>query len=288
MRNPRFLTTTLVSLLLSAAGSLPLAAQLPSLGNPPWLGYFAVVAGKHCNFSVSSQGKITLLPVDDKGQPVAKTLAIPVEITVEEILPDGKSTVKQIKPESLTSGQPATDKLEKTVIRGKVTGDAPFEITIEHLRGLISLGGRLLEPGTHAQNTLRFSIRLKFPSAYAKNQKGGNKDEKDEKKDARAFEKKISNDCIDLKWTDGKRKKQTFDKSVDASSKDLNGPGIAAAAIEIAAYKGNKFLITASENSSLVLSNAKSAPLHEGFAIHWRPDSAKDPAGKARISIEVK
>ena len=55
-----------------------------------------------------------------------------------------------------------------------------------------------------------------------------------------------------------------------------------------AVYKGKKFLISASPNSTLTLANAKAAPLHEGFTIQWLADTTKDPEGKARISFEVK
>ena len=62
---------------------------------------------------------------------------------------------------------------------------------------------------------------------------------------------------------------------VEAASKELNGPGIAAAEIEIAAYKGKKFLFIASENSAMTLWNSKVEPLHEGFTINWHAGCRK-------------
>ncbi len=258
----------------------PVAARLPTLEKQPWMGYYAVFSNRHFRFGMSAHGKLILVPLDEQGEPVPKTLVVPVEITVEEILPTGKTIVKQLKPETLQAAQPATDKLARVVIRGKVTGDASFELTLEQNRGLISLGGRLLDPGS-LSNPLRFSIRLKFPAAYSKNKTF-------DKKESKAFENKIAGDHLDLKWTDGKRKKQSFDNAVDATAKELNGPGIATAEIEISAYQGKKFLLGNSGNSRMTLSNNKSAPLHEGFAIHWWPDPAKDPEGAARLSLEVR
>jgi len=281
MNSPRWLAGVAVFLLSAAAGLVPAAAQLPSLDNPPWIGYFAVFANKHFRLGLTTQGKITLTPIGDKGEAVAKTLAIPIEITVEETRPDGQSTIKQLKPESLESAQHATEQLEQTVIRGKVTGGASFEVSIGQNRGVISLGGRLLDRGNLRKYPLRFSIRVKFPAAYPS-------ERQDDKKQARAFQKKLGDDHVDLTWTDGKRKKQAFDQAVDASSKALNGPGITTAEVEISAYKGNKFLFTASPNSSLTLTNDKTAPLHKGFAIRWLPDAAKDPEGKARLSFQVR
>ena len=91
-----------------------------------------------------------------------------------------------------------------------------------------------------------------------------------------------------MKWTDGKRQKLTFEKVLDAGSKEINGPGIAAAEIKIAAYGKRKFFVTAAPNSAMKLSNAKPASLSEGFSIQWSPDHDKDKDGKARLALEVK
>lgn len=259
----------------------PLSAQLPSLDDQPWLGFFAGYENKRFKIGLSSVGKVVLTPMNEKGDPVSQQLKIAVDVGVEEILPNGKTTLRQIKPETLESAETATDKLEKTTIRGKVTGDAAFEMHLSQERGVISIGGRVTDPGTLTRNPTRFVVRVRFPSAYY-NQKTG------DKKAEKEFQKKIEDDRIDLKWTDGKKVKQTFEKEVDASAKELNGPGIAAAQVEISAYRGHKFLLIASENSSMTLWNAKPGPLHTGFSVNWTADTEKDKEGKARLSIDVK
>lgn len=281
MKIPRGSLTVIAALLLVATGVQPAGARLPALEVQPWLAYYAVFANKHFQFGITSQGKIILTPSGTKNDPVRPSLAIPMEITVAEIRPDGSASVRKLQPESLESTQPATAKLEKTVIRGTVTGGASFELILEQNRGVISLGGRLLDPGSRTKNPLRFSLRVKFPSAYPF-------DRQDDKKEEREFRKKTGDDHLDLTWTDGQRKKQPFDRKLDATAKDLNGPGIAAAEVDISAYKGKRFLFTATPNSSMTLSNNKAAPLHEGFTLHWLPDPAKDPDGKSRLLIEVR
>jgi len=315
MNIQRSMAGILAPLVLAAAGMQPVRAELPSLDKEPWLGYYAVLANKRFQFTFAANGKIALVPIGDKGDPVANTLTIPIEILIEEMMPDGKSVSKQIKAETLASAQPATDKLEKVVITGQVTGEAAFEATLEQARGGIAIGGRITDPGTLTKNPLRFGIRAKFPNAYPKANVAELKDdakeltkeekraerkakrdaEKDGKSDAKKDAKKnadelakIKEDRIDLKWTDGTRKKQTFEKEVEAASKDLNGPGIAGAEIEISAYQGKKFLFIASPDSTMMLSNDKLAPLFQGFSITWVPDAAKDKEGKARLSLEVK
>ena len=281
MKNPRLLAGFIASVIASAAWIPSVSAQLPARNQPPFLGYFAVFTNKRFEFRVTPEGKMVLASLNQKGEPASDRLAQRVDIVVQELMPDGKSVIRQIKPETLESPQPATDKLEKAVIRGKVTGDAAFEVSIEQQRGVITMGGRLVDPGT-LKNPLRFSLRVVFPNAYPEKKPNGRKEEE-------AFEKQLKDDCVEVKWTDGKRKKQSFEKPVDVASKDLNGPGITAMEVVIAPYKDRKFLFTTTGNSTINLSNnGKTAPLYEGFFINWMPDAEKDKDAQARLSLEVK
>ena len=279
MKNRLVLAGFVASVLFAAIE--PASAQLPSLDKAPWLGHFAAFQNKKFQIGITGQGKMTLIPMGDKDAPMTQSLAVPILFGIEEVLPDGKGTLKEIKPETLESTQPANDDFETLVIRGKVTGDASFEVTIEQKRGVISIGGRVVDPGTLKKYPLRFAVRARFPTAYPARKERDKKEEK-------IFQKKLEDDRIDLKWVDGKRMKQTFEEKVIASSKEINGPGIAAAVIEIEAYKGKKFFFIASENSSMTLSNEKEGPLHLGFSVNWSADAAKDTEGKARLSFEVK
>ncbi len=268
--------------LLGLAGVSTVSADLPGLEEKEWLGYFVGFQNKKFQFGITSQGKGTIKVIGKKGEPLAQKLSIPVEFLVEEIRPDGKISVKAIKPETLESAQPATHKPQQIAIRGKVTGEASFEVFVNEDRGVISLGGRLLDPGTLTKNPVRFSIRLKFPDAYPYDSATGDRKEEKELKE------KTKNDRLQLNWTDGTRVKPPTDKAVDAGSKEINGPGIAAMQIEFSSYAEKKFEFTASENSSMMLSSTRSAPLSEGFILTWMADPAKDPEGKARLSFEVK
>lgn len=262
-------------------GLQPLPAQLPSLNEQPWIGHFAGYEGRRFDFGITSHGKMTLLTKDDKDKASSIFIAVQVELVVEEIYPDGRVSARTVREETLTSTDQPTANFEKTVIKGQVTGEAAFELYAEQNRGSISVGGRITDPGTLTKNPIRLALRTRFPTAYRNTPKTGKQDEK-------AFLKRIKDDRIDLKWTDGKRKKQSFDEVVDASSPELNGPGIVSAEIEISAYRDRKFEIEASENSVMTLFNSKPAQLHEGFTIRWLPDPEKDPEGKARLTITVK
>ncbi len=272
----------LVAGLMGLAGISPVSAELPGLSEKAWLGYFIGFKNKKFQFGITAQGKTTIKVIGKKGEPVNQKLTIPVEFLVEEIRPDGKTTVKNVKPETLESAQPATDKPRQIVIHGKVTGDASFEVFVNEDRGVISLGGRLLDPGTLTKNPIRFSIRVKFPDAYPSRKAAA------DKKGERALKETTKDDRLQLTWTDGKRLKQPADTAVDASSKEINGPGIAAMEVGFSSYDEKKFEFTASENSSMRLSGTQAVPLYDGFTLTWMADPAKDPEGKARLSFAVK
>lgn len=270
-------------LLLAACAVLPRAsAQLASLDEKPWLGYFAAYADKRFQIAMEAKGAIVLTPMNEKGTPVSSKIAIHIEAGIEEVAPDGKVVLRRIKPESLASQEPPSDDFEKFTVTGKVTGDAAFELHMAQDRGTITIGGRVTDPGTLTKLPIRFVVRVKFPDIYPYEKVA-------DKQHDKAFLKKIEDDRLELKWTDGKRVKQDFEPMVEAASKELNGPGIAAAQVEVASYKDRRLLLMASPGSSMSLWNAKTAPLHEGFTLSWLPpDPAKDPKGEARLSIEVK
>lgn len=91
-----------------------------------------------------------------------------------------------------------------------------------------------------------------------------------------------------LKWTDGKSKKQALDRPVDAKAEEINGPGIAAAELDVSVFGNRKFKFEATPNSSMAMGNTQKAPLYEGFLIRWSADTAKDPSNKARLNFTFK
>lgn len=255
--------------------------QLASLNEKPWIGYYAAYSGKKFQIGLSSQGKIVLSILNERGGAITHQLEIDIQAGIEETVAEGKAVMRQVKVETLEGKEPATDKLEKVRVKGMVTGDAAFELNIEQNRGIILIGGRMTDAGTLTKNPAAFGIRVRIPSLY-RNEKLG------DKRAEKAFEKKLRDDSLELKWTDGKRVKHTLGQAVVADSKEVNGPGIGAVEFDASAYRGKKLVFTASPNSSMTLWNSREQPLHQGFSINWKADAARDPEGKARLAIEVK
>lgn len=290
----RIHASLLMSCLLATVSTQLVEAELPSLQDQPWLGYYAVHANKNYEFKVAAaDGKLSLITLGE-GAPILGNLLVFINFGIEETQPDGKVVSSPVQGNSFETTDPASDKLSKCILRGKTAGGASVELTIEQSRGIVFIGSRVLEPGTHT-HPLRTTATVVFPNINPPAKPPVNNEALDErdakraaKKQAKDAEDKLKDDGVDLKWSDGNRQKLTFEKVLDAGSKEINGPGIAAAEIKIAAYGKRKFFFTAAPNSAMKLSNAKPASLSEGFSLQWSPDPTKDQDGKARLAIEVK
>ena len=268
--------------LISISGALPVAAELPIMEDKDWLGYFIGVKTNDFRFGVAPDAKTTIKVTNKKGDTLSSKLTINLVFQIKQTQPDGKVVALKALPETIESPDTPTTKPKKTVIRGKVKGDAQFEVTIDEARGGILLGGRLLDPGTLPKDSLRFSIEVRIPNPYEDIKTGP------DKKAIKAFEEKIKDDRVQLTYTDKKRSKLSTTESVDAGSKEINGAGITAAEVEFSPYLGKKFEFTASPNSMLTLSSKQPGPLQDGFIMNWEADATKDPQGAARLSIVIK
>lgn len=267
--------------LIGLTGVLPLSAQLPSLGDGDNLGYFVVARSKSSSFGITSDGKTSIKVLDIKGTAVNNQLTIGINFNVTETTPDGKKVTRKLNPESLQTKNVATERPKNIVFQGKVTGDIEFEATVSEERGMILLGGRLLN-ATALKNPTQFSIEVDIPSTVPKAKADANK------RDAKELEDKIKGDKVQITWTDGKKAKIPANKPVDGASKEVSGPGITAAALDFSEFRDREIQLTASPNSSMALSNKPNQPLAEGFSLIWTADTAKDPDGKARLAISIR
>lgn len=263
-------------------GIWPIHAELPTMNDKKWIGYFIGSENKDFRFQIDSKGKTRILVFSEKETLLKKSLSVSIEFHIDEIMPDGKFTPRSIIVKSLESDQMATFKPKDIVISGKVIGDATFQIFITENNGSISLGGRILEAGTLIKNPLRFSIKVKFPSAYSPNKAVAEKDKLEQ------FKKAISQDRLQLILNDGKMIRRNTSHVVDASSKEISGSGISSAKLEYHAYEGKKFWLVASPNSLMMLTSIPNKPLYAGLVFTWTANLAQDPEEKSRLTIDIK
>lgn len=282
MKSNRSVARLLTASFISLAGLSPVQAQLPSLNEKKWLGYFVGVETKKAEFGIASDGKSAIKPFNKKGTLVGAKNFIDINFVIEETKPDGKIVAKPLVPESLASENLASNKPKDMKFTGKVAGDATFEVHVSEERGAMVLGGRVTDKGT-LTNPLRLAIRVKFPNAYLTE-----KFDEANKQKMKAFENKTENDLLQLIFSDGKRLKIPSSKPPEEALKTANEKGISAAQFECEGYPNLKFSLAAQPNSALKIIYDETKPLNDGFTLSWSADPEKDPEGKSRFNIELK
>jgi len=269
-------------------GVQPASAELPMM-EKPWLGFFAVAEERAFNFLFEAQqGGISIMVRNKEGGQI-EMYPITLQFLAQETLPDGSVRDLLMKPDTLESADPATDKLKKTVFRSKLTdqatGQPTLEVTLEIASGTILANARITDKGAFDKNPLRPVIRAAFRPFYVDE---NSQKEKWDEKQIKEFEKRIGRDSVTLKRLDGKRVKLGCADKTDPNSKEVNGTGSSSAEVEIGAYQNRKIEFLAAPNSSLTLGYSAPLSLHNGFYLQWSADPAKDPEGKAKLAIRIK
>jgi len=258
------------SILLAAAAH----AELPTLTEKPWLGYFLGIKEKGFQFGIETKGVAALEPLKRDGEPVNIHNPIKISFDVLETMPDGKVVSKKIQPESLVSTSPAVENPKQAVIiTGKATGDAEFSVAITPDRGAVSITGKITDKGT-LTNPLSFAVRAAF-NPY--NGGGGATEEKKE-----AFDKKIKRDEVKVVLVSGKKEKLEFaeEKNPALHFKD----GMSSVEIESAAYGGVGFEFTATDKSRIAFEDKGDKALWDSFTLVWTVNEGADP-GTQKLTI---
>ena len=280
MKTHRSLTGAAVVLVLFGQWLAPSAhAELPELESKEWMGAFAGYADSKIRISVSTTGEIVIKPVY-KGKEARAYVRMPVTWGLEMTMPNGRKVIQEVIPESVTSDDKTNAEFETTTLRGKFEGYAEAEVVIEQKRGVLSIGGRITNPGTYKPESIRFHVKAQVLNFYgAKFQELKNNPD--------AFEALVSADSLELKRTDKKRLKFEFIEVIDLSTEEVSGPGVAEAEVSIKSVD-RTFNFEATENSAMTLSNRRNGALHQGMNINWSPVPDKDPKATARLVITVK
>lgn len=260
------------------AASLPARADLPMMQEKPWIGYFIGFDDKGARFGISAKGAAIFEPLKSNGTPIATTNPIKLNFEIIETLPDGKTVRKMIDPEGFTSDSPSAVDPEKPVtIRGKVTGDATFEVTVSEDRGALSFTGRITGNGT-LKNPLKMAISFDFlPYKYS----GGIETPEQQKN----FEAKAKRDEMRLVMPKGEKVKLDFLDTMNLADKTKDG--FASAEIRTEGYGGLRWNLTASPKSTLRFKDKGERPIWNGFTVEWSVNEGADPAAE-KFTIEHK
>lgn len=283
-----FQSMAIAAMFSSLQGLQTLSAQLPMIQKHPWLGYFAVADERKFRVQIATTGEVRFYVLNKGGDPI-EAYPITLQFLATETHPDGSVRDLPMKLDTPESTDSPTAKLKKTVFRGKLTeqatGQPTLEVTIENLNGSILASSRITDKGAFDKNPLLPVIRVIFPGFYAPEQAARATWDKKQTKD---FDKVLRKDSVSLQHLDGKTVKLACVEKPELKPDEINAAGSSQVEVDIDAYQNRKIKLQAAPNSSLSLVNASPAPLHSGFWIQWSADTAKDPDGKAKLSIMIK
>lgn len=253
-------------------------ADLPGLKEQPWLGYFiGIEHRKKMRFGVTAKGQGVIEPLNDKGKPVFAKVPFQVNFDVVETSPDGKTVRKQVNSDTLSSDQPASqDPKAPITFRGKVTGDAAFEVTVYPERGGVAISGRLTDKGT-LTNPVHFEISLDV-KAYPR--KPG-----DEPAKIKSFETRAKKDV--LKYETIARKRDKIEFLDDTNPATVVGGAMSRLEFRTDAFDNHDFEIQTTDKAKLTFADNGSKPLWNGFNLQWRVDEGAD-AKTQKLTITAK
>jgi hypothetical protein len=244
-------------------------ADLPGLKKQPWLGYFiGIEHKKKMRFGVTAKGQGVIDPLNSKGSPVFAKVPFQVNFDVVETLPDGKTVRKQVNSDTLTTDQEASENPKNPIkFRGKVTGDAAFEVTVYPERGGVAVSGKLTDNGT-LTNPLHFEISLDV-KPYPR--KPG-----DEPAKIKNFEKRAEKDVLKYETVSRKRGKIEFLEETNPAV--AVGETMSKLDFKTDAFDNHLFEIETTDKAALTFADLGAKPIWNGFTLRWRVDEGADPA----------
>lgn len=253
-------------------------ADLPGLKEQPWLGYFLGMETKRkFRFGITAKGQGTLDALKSDGKPVYMHNPIQINFDVIETTPEGKTIRKQFQPDSLATDQEAVqDPRDPVTFRGKVTGDAAFEVTVTPERSGFSVSGRLTDKGT-LTNPLHFAISADFTPYVSKPGDDPSKMER--------FEERAKKDVLRYETVSRKREKLEFLEETNPAT--TVSEALTSAHIEADGYDGIEFELKASEKSKLTFDDKGPRPLWKGFTLRWTANEGVDTATQ-KLTVTVK
>lgn len=285
------LTGLLIAMLVGGAGQSH--AQLPSLNEAPWFGFFAGHNGTRGMFGITTEGVLYYNHSADL-ENVNSGYFHRIHPSVEEARPDGEIVRRQLLPETLQTTDEPTTNPNKITFQGEVRGGTKIEVVVEFSRRDISVGGRIIEPAP-GDRPQRFILHTQAPPFYLrygehKIRTEGTEEEKAELEKRNAPQRAIAaRENLVLRGLDGRRVRQPILDEVDLSSPEFNGDGFNSIEIDFDALRGRKISITTTENSRMLLSNPEPRPIFKYFYhITWMEDPARRNAGTGRMVFSTR
>lgn len=261
----RFLTPAAALLFLSDASLCH--AQLPTLTDQPFLGYFTGIEKKRSRFGITTKGEGAIIPVLRNGEEVNSNNPIEIRLNILQIQSGDSVVNRRIDTQSLSSETPATlNPAEPVVFSGKASGDVEFAVVVSPERDGFSLSGKITAPGSTSPPPV-FAVTLNFTPYRSR---GSNAKAVD------ALMDKIKRDEIRIGMADRSSQKLKFDDGFDPDT--IFPEGFVSATVKTKAYDDVEYNLEATGGSKLMFTGGEKDKLWNKFEIRWLPDPSQDPA----------
>ncbi len=279
--------------MLVAGGSGEARADLPSLNEAPWFGFFAGHDGNRGKFGIARDGVLYYNHSEDL-ENVNSGYFHRIRPAVEEARPDGAIVIRRLVTETLESDdEPAIDS-DRITFRGQVQGGARVEVVVEFGRREVSVGGRIIEPAP-GDPPQRFVLETRAPPFYRSYNerqilREGSPEERArlERRNARQ-EATASRENLVLRRLGGSRERVPLLDEIDLSCPEFNEGGFSGIEIDIDALRGRRVRIGTTEDSRMTFSNEESKPVFKNsYTFTWHEDPARRNAGTGRLVFETR
>ncbi|MGE9266612.1 MAG: hypothetical protein ACQKBY_00840 [Verrucomicrobiales bacterium] len=270
-----FKRTLLAALALTGSAQ----AELGTLKETLWLGYFTGWEEKAYDFGIGSDAEILMVMKNNKRERI-NFRDFKVNYLVQEEI-KGKWVTRKIDEASLSSeSEPEIDPSDPVKVTFSVTGDTKVAFTHVMSRGMMTVKAELLEKTT--ENPIRLGLAINFPPFN----KGGDLAELDE----RELKKKFRSDRFEaVRKSDGEKLKLKFHEPVDFSSEEVLAEGATEIEVQSDGVGAGDFLAELGHEDMGTILVSGGAKLYEGkYKLTWLPDMDKLKERDNYISFGLK
>lgn len=249
------------------------ADRLPMLTDDPWTGWYSGWEAREFRFGVSTNGKGSLILINQKGDEYDKRLNVTIEPLLK-LKQKGGWKARKIVADGWTAVTPEAADPDKIVFQGTVEGGIRFEVSFEMSGKTVVANGKVLSEDNPSKQPVLFGLMVRVPNGYYRDK---NKDR---------VEEKAKKDQIDLVGVDGKRFR--LSGLDDGTTVNQDDAVFRSMRIELSPFKGHRFDLDSGEHGHLEMRSEKDTPLYKGIRVFWKPPEDGNSTKSSGLELMLK
>ncbi len=243
--------------------TFPAKAELSSMPEKEWLGYFVAWEESDYDVGVGTDGEFLMYMKKNRERVTSREMKI--NYLVQEKI-DGKWVSRQLDEKSLSSeSKPEVDPSEPVKIQMTVTGGTKVEFTHVISNDLMTVRVKLLEKKT--EKPLRLGLKI---NTFSFRNEVEDMDERDIKRKFRSEKFEA------VRKKDGEKVDVRFYETVDMNSEKFLKEGATEVEIDSDEFYGGDFMVKLGDEDSGVIEVETREKLYDGyFKFTWLPNMDK-------------